>query len=565
MSRALGSRYLIEEKIGEGTVGTVSSAVGVHGGDFAVKEVNRNLARDPAVRARFVRDYDKFVSLRHPNLVPVHDLVVEGSTIAIVMELVTGGDLRMRLEDQGGAFLPTEVARIGAGIAAALAEVHLLEIGHGNVRPENVLMDDTTGSPTPRLTDFGISWLSGSFDFGFRAQYLASEFVSGAEVTPAADVYSLGIVLYELICGVTPFTGIPPAERRTWRPGCPAAVDPELWQLLNRMLATTPGDRPSAADVAEALSGLELRLIGTPVVGPMSQPPRPVIPEVPLAPMSSGGFVAKKRRVVFASVAVVAVLTGGWLVFRPSPEAPVAGPQPTPTGAQAPALDATRPQQTAITSTGAPVPTVAPNLIGKKLADAQSAVPLKLISENVIDESKTSGTVVDQDPKPGEPLSGQFKVFVAQKATQFYLASFKPASGSWTDNDKVAHVAGIEHVHSVGASVSACSETRTVEYNTAKKFRRLKATAGIDDDSTDAKLTAQLQVFADDRVVFDQRVEFGKPAPIDVDLSGVLRLKFQWRPITARDCPNPNMLVLGDAMVLGLPGEVPTSAVIPTS
>jgi serine/threonine-protein kinase len=549
--------------LGEGTVGTVSSAVGVHGGEFAVKEVNRNLARDPAVRARFVRDYDRFVSLRHPNLVSVHDLVVEGSTIAIVMDLVRGGDLRTRLEDQGGAFLPAEVARIGAGVAAALAEVHALEIGHGNVRPENVLMDDATGSPTPRLTDFGISWLSGSFDFGARAQYLAPEFSSGAEATPASDVYSLGIVLYELTCGVPPFVGIPPGDRRDWRPGCPAGLDPDLWHLLNAMLATRPADRPSAADVAEALSELEVRLIGTPVVGPMSQPPRPVMPEVPSAPPSSGGFVSRKRRVVLVPIVVAAVLAGGWLVFRPGTDASGTDPQSAPTSA--PVATSSQPTAITTTSTLAPVPTVAPNLIGKKLADAQSSAPLKLVSENVIDESKTPGTVVDQDPKPGEPLSGQLKVFVAQKAAQFYLASFKPASGAWNDSDKVAHVAGVEYVHSVGANVSACSETKVVEYNTAKKYRRLKATAGMDDDSADATLTVQLQVFADDRVVFDQRVEFGKPAPIDVDLSGVLRVKFQWRPITARNCPTPNALVLGDAMVLGLPSEVPTSSTTPTS
>src|SRR6266700_1065893 len=150
MARALGSRYRLEQApLGSGAMGQVFAGVDTDGRRFAFKILRSDLTGDQGLVDGFLRERAILTSLRHPNLVPVHDLVVEGDTVGIVMDLVSGGDLRAWLT-ANGPLLPTEVARIGAGIAAGLAEVHAVGVVHRDVKPENVLMDDIGAQRTPR-------------------------------------------------------------------------------------------------------------------------------------------------------------------------------------------------------------------------------------------------------------------------------------------------------------------------------------------------------------------------------------------------------------------------------
>src|SRR5438477_4455299 len=149
MEKPLGSRYRLGDELGKGAMGRVFAGSDEQGKTYAFKVLRDELVEDPELVARFLQERSILVGLRHPNLVGVHDLVVEGETVAIVMGLVAGGDLRARLTAEK-TLLPAEVARIGAGVAAALAAVHQAGVVHRDVKPENVLMDGTV----PRLTDF---------------------------------------------------------------------------------------------------------------------------------------------------------------------------------------------------------------------------------------------------------------------------------------------------------------------------------------------------------------------------------------------------------------------------
>ncbi|WP_329054467.1 protein kinase [Amycolatopsis sp. NBC_01488] len=589
MEKALGSRYRLGDQLGTGAMGRVFAGSDEQGKAYAFKVLRDELVEDPELVARFLQERSILVGLRHPNLVGVHDLVVEGETVAIVMDLVGGGDLRARLTAEK-SLLPAEVARIGAGVAAALAAVHQAGVVHRDVKPENVLMDGTV----PRLTDFGISRLATATDLGRRSllvgtpQYLAPELGKGLEATPASDLYSLGILLYELCCGVTPFAGQSTFAvirlHESALPGRPAGVPDQLWDVLTWLMAKRPADRPeSAQQVATILDALVLELMKEPLVLPLTTPPPPVPlnetglgtqtvygtpappPRRPVATTSpslpSGVNVAppkrrRRGRVVLILVVVLALLAGGWFAFRPSQTTASPGPTTVPTtSAPTPVSTSDSPS---VTTTAKP--SVMPNVVGKKLAAAQDALPgIQVTTVDKIDATADDGTVIAQDPAAGAAIGATVTLTVARQAQLVYLDSAQPASGSWDANQN-ANIAGKNYLHSLGAQVASDSRTEAVEYNVSKGFRRFTATAGIDDNAGDSSLKMQLEIFADGREIFNKPVAYGTPTPIDLDVSGVLRLRFQYEGVSGNsECCARSYLVLGTAELLGLPGEVPTS------
>jgi serine/threonine protein kinase len=591
MEKALGSRYRLGNQLGTGAMGRVFAGSDEQGKAYAFKVLRDELVEDPELVARFLQERSILVGLRHPNLVGVHDLVVEGETVAIVMDLVGGGDLRARLSAEK-SLLPAEVARIGAGVAAALAAVHRAGVVHRDVKPENVLMDGTV----PRLTDFGISRLATATDLGRRSllvgtpQYLAPELGKGLEATPASDLYSLGILLYELCCGVTPFAGQSTFAvirlHESALPGRPAGVPDQLWDVLAWLLAKRPSDRPeSAQQVATILDGLVLELMKEPLVLPLTTPPPPVAlnetglgtetvygtpappPRRPVATtspsMSPGVTVSppkrrRRGRVVLTLFVVLALLAGGWFVFRPSQTTAAPGPTVAPT--TAPSTPESTSDSPSATTTAKP--SVMPDVVGKKLADAQDALPgIQVTTADKIDATAADGTVIEQDPAAGAAIGGTVKLTVAHQAQLVYLDSVRPASGEWNSSIQNTNIAGKNYLHALGSSVYYNTDTQGVEYNVAKGFRRFTATAGIDDNAGDSSLKMQLEIFADGREVFNKPVPYGTPVPVDLDISGVLRLRIQWEAVSGNRSASGNYsyLVLGTAELLGLPGEVPTS------
>ncbi|WP_157749510.1 serine/threonine-protein kinase [Jatrophihabitans sp. GAS493] len=266
----LASRYRLRERVGRGGMADVFAAAD----ELLHRPVAVKVFRfdSPAVddQRRVEAEMRTLAGLRHPNLVTVFDAgsVHEGpeATPYIVMELITGPTLGQRIAQ--APLIPDQVRLLGSELAATLAYVHGKGIVHRDIKPANVLLDTPNigGSPfSAKLTDFGIAVLLDSTRFTMAgmtvgtANYLSPEQVQGGQVTPASDVYPLGLVLLECLTGRLAYPG-PGVEaalaRLSHQPDIPAYLPAGWRQLLTAMTAFEASARPSAADVAHQLAGL---------------------------------------------------------------------------------------------------------------------------------------------------------------------------------------------------------------------------------------------------------------------------------------------------------------------
>ncbi|MYY80332.1 protein kinase, partial [Streptomyces sp. SID335] len=277
MTRKIGSRYTAHQILGRGSAGTVWLGEGPEG-PVAIKLLREDLASDQELVGRFVQERTALLSLDHPRVVGVHDLVVDGNDLALVMDLVRGTDLRTRL-DRERRMAPEAAVAIVADVADGLAAAHAAGIVHRDVKPENVLLDmqgplGPGGSHPALLTDFGVAKL---IDSPRRTRatkiigtpdYLAPEIIEGLPPRAAVDIYALATVLYELLAGFTPFGGGHPGavlrrhvtETVVPLPGIPE----ELWQLLVQCLAKAPASRLRASELASRLRELLPLVAGMP-------------------------------------------------------------------------------------------------------------------------------------------------------------------------------------------------------------------------------------------------------------------------------------------------------------
>jgi serine/threonine-protein kinase len=273
----LGSHYLLHEQIGQGGMGAVWRAEDVEAGVWrAVKVLRPEYARDPAAVARFVRERNALLALRHPSVVTLHDMIVEGEQLALVMDLLTEGDLDKFRRDHGGTLPPGLAAGLVAQACDGLAAAHATGIVHRDLKPGNVLMDEGRA----RLTDFGIARIGGESSVTSAGtvvgtvSYMAPEALAGAEPAPACDVYAAGVTLYELLAGRPPFTGQPAVvihDHLRATPQRPGGLPGPLWQVIAACLAKDPAARPAAAQLAAALRAP--RLPGGEMPGPPAGPP----------------------------------------------------------------------------------------------------------------------------------------------------------------------------------------------------------------------------------------------------------------------------------------------------
>jgi serine/threonine-protein kinase len=279
----LGSRYLLQDRIGQGAMGVVWRGRDLETGEqVAIKFVRPEFATNPASIARFVGERNALMRFRHPNVVNLRDMIVEGERLALVMDLVSGGDLDAFRQRNGGALAAGLAASITAQICDGLAAAHAAGIIHRDLKPSNVLLE----GGQVRLADFGIARIVGeskSTSVGMvmgTAAYLAPELIDGADPTPACDIYSAGITLYELIAGHAPFSGHVAAimqahlQKTAERP---AGVPDRLWELISACLSKDPAARPTAEGLGYALDGigggnrLEIAALSRP---PKTGPPR---------------------------------------------------------------------------------------------------------------------------------------------------------------------------------------------------------------------------------------------------------------------------------------------------
>lgn len=263
VERPVGSKYLLQEILGRGASGTVwRASVRDTGEIVAVKVLREELGTDPDVVTRFLRERSLLLKLRHPNLVHVRDLVVEGETLALVMDLIDGPDLRTYLRDNG-PLPPAAAALTMAQICDALSVTHADGVIHRDLKPANIMLARNGDSLYPMLTDFGIARLADSpaltrtHELVGTPSYVAPETAEGRPLTPAVDVYAAGVVLYELAAGHPPFRDINPIallhHHLTEVPGRPAGMPDAYWLVTERCLAKQPEVRPDAAGLGRAL------------------------------------------------------------------------------------------------------------------------------------------------------------------------------------------------------------------------------------------------------------------------------------------------------------------------
>jgi serine/threonine-protein kinase len=275
----LGSRYLLYELLGRGAMGEVRRGIRRDGTrPVAVKLLRPELADDHELVTRFLQERAALTAVEHPNVVRVHDLVAEGSTLAIVMEPVDGPNLRRYLRERG-PLGPDAAADLLAQIAAGLAAVHAAGVVHRDLKPENVLLDRSGagGEIRARLTDFGIARRQG----GPRLtqmdrllgtpEYVAPEMVAGETATAASDVYAFGVIAYEVLAGRRPFEADHPAAllqaHLTAEPAPPPDLDPRAWPLIAACLAKDPARRPGAAALADGFAALAAGVSPAPLAG----------------------------------------------------------------------------------------------------------------------------------------------------------------------------------------------------------------------------------------------------------------------------------------------------------
>lgn len=253
----LGSRYTLEEPVSAGAMGEVWRARDNRsGGQVAAKLLKEHHEDDPEVIARFINERKLLLAVDHPGVVGARDMVVEGDTLAIIMDLVEGPDLAALLREHG-PLAEDRAAAVGAGVLGALAAAHRAGIVHRDVKPSNVLIThpDAPTAAGVRLVDFGIAALAAQEPDSERIgtpAYMAPEVDAGGRATPAADVYSAGVVLYEMLSGEPPRAAAGADCGRAPR----LPIDDALWDLVAHMLAEDPDARPSAAACLRALGRL---------------------------------------------------------------------------------------------------------------------------------------------------------------------------------------------------------------------------------------------------------------------------------------------------------------------
>ena len=323
----LGGRYRLDELIGRGGMASVYRAWDVPlGRSVALKLLRPELLADPDLALRFRREAHAATVLRHPNVVACLDTGREGDQPYLVMDLVEGEDLTTRLR-RDGALPPSLATRIAIDVARGLSVAHARGVVHRDVKPGNILLG-TDGRA--RVTDFGIARLAAEAEATLpgttlgSVHYFSPEQAQGLTTTPASDVYSLGLVMFEMLTGTRPFAGESPAEIALARVDAPAPspravspdVPPALDAIVRRALSPDPRDRyPNGGAIAA-----ELETLGKPVDTGSPTTVHRIAGLVPtpaaLRDRRAPGFAADGRAVpVAAALAVLLVLAGGLSLF----------------------------------------------------------------------------------------------------------------------------------------------------------------------------------------------------------------------------------------------------------
>ena len=450
-------RYRVGRRLGEGGMATVYLGHDLLlGRDVAIKSPRPQFSADPGFRARFEREARAAASLSHPNIIDVYDVGEDDGTPFIVMELVRGQSLK-EIIAADAPFHPDDVAELLEQIGGALDYAHARGYVHRDIKPGNILIDEHGRA---RLVDFGIAKGLADGDLTEAGAslgtvgYLSPEQAAGLMATPASDVYSAGVVAFEMLTGELPFAAETPvgvAMRHVHDPaprpshvvpGLPPQIDP----IILRALAKDPTRRwNSAGAFARALR--DWRKAG----------PRPAVTQVPqpvaTAPPARGSLAPTVVIVILVLAALAALL---WTGFRnlpdpvePTPSSVLMPPDPVITGGvedtansgePAPQIvpaDQPLPDPTPTTDAGETVPTIAPvaeavvvvpNLQGLTIGGSMGALlplDLRLMQDQpVYSDTVPLNAVAAQDPPPGTrvPPGAIIRVSLSRGSSPFPAA-----------------------------------------------------------------------------------------------------------------------------------------------
>jgi serine/threonine-protein kinase len=267
-------RYVIQSELGRGAMGVVYKALdSVLERPVAVKTVNITLEREHADKyeKRFYQEARAAGSLNHPNIVTIHDVGKAGDVVFMAMEYIEGVELRT-LIGEGRALRVPQAVSIAAQVAEGLAYAHQRGVVHRDVKPANIMV--LANGPV-KITDFGIARMRGSGDLTQTGmllgspKYMSPEQVIGKRADHRSDVFSLGVILYEMLCGAAPFNG----ENVTalmyqivnFVPPSPSSVNEAVPEMLDyivaKMIAKPLEERyADAADLARDLRDCERQL-----------------------------------------------------------------------------------------------------------------------------------------------------------------------------------------------------------------------------------------------------------------------------------------------------------------
>jgi serine/threonine protein kinase len=292
----VAGRYKVLGLIGKGGMGVVYRAEHVHmRKTVALKVLHREFLKVDEVVARFEREAVAAARIEHPNVVAASDFgKLEDGSFYLVLEFVDGQSLRSLIE-KGGALPIARTIRIAQQTLLALGAAHGSHIVHRDLKPDNVmLVADPEGGDRVKVLDFGIARVAGPdqsrnatklTQMGMvmgTVAYMSPEQATGQAVDERADLYSFGVMLYEMIAGVVPFDAELPSQVLARQlveepPPLPAGTPEPLVRLVMDLMQKKPEDRPaSAQEVQDRLSELTATPSGR-VVAPPSGPPRIVL------------------------------------------------------------------------------------------------------------------------------------------------------------------------------------------------------------------------------------------------------------------------------------------------
>src|SRR5213078_561365 len=338
-------RYRIQRKLGTGGMANVYLAEDeVLGRRVAIKILDDRHAGDDQFIERFRREAKNAASLSHPNIVSIYDRGEAEGTYYIAMEYLDGRSLKELIVARGPA--PVNVAiDYARQILAAIRFAHRHGIVHRDIKPHNVLVD---AEGRLKVTDFGIaragaSQMTEAGSIIGTAQYLSPEQAKGAPVDQTSDLYSVGVVLYELLTGVVPFTGDTPVEiamkHLSTVPEPPSAsraeIPRELDMIVLRALAKDPAERYQSSDemdadlarvqrgaaVSPATEQAATAIISRPVVTPPATAVTQLRQNIPYAPPPAYyDYDEPRRRPVWpwllAILFVAAAVVGGYFLYN---------------------------------------------------------------------------------------------------------------------------------------------------------------------------------------------------------------------------------------------------------